>query len=229
MRAVQEGAERRPPRDVLVATVAVPQRTAQMERVLADFRRSRHRVSVCTAPMGNRGKFENINEALTGRQVETFDWLIVTDDDVQLPPRFLDTFLFVAEAMELKIAQPAHRCLSYATFPFNYRMWNSLGRVTRYVESGPITAFHRDVIPHVLPFPALRWAWGTDITWSVAAEREGMAIGIVDCAPIEHVKPVASTYDVAPALAEARAFLAGLGITATLEERFVNTRVLRSL
>jgi hypothetical protein len=179
--------------------------------------------------MAERGKFANINEALKQRDLSRFDWLIITDDDVVLPPRFMDVFLYVAEAMGLKIAQPAHRCLSYTTFTFNYRKWNSLGRVTRYVESGPVTAFHRDVIPHVVPFPTLRWAWGIDIAWSVTAERLGMPIGIVDCTPLEHVKQVASTYDVSPAIAEARAFLHQCNIPSSRKALFVETRVVKTL
>jgi hypothetical protein len=229
IRAVQQSAEQPPRRNVLVATVAVPQRAASLQVVLAEFNRSRHRVSVCATPMGDRGKFDNINVALQGYWLDQFDWLIVTDDDVRLPPKFLDTFLFVAEAMNLKIAQPAHCCRSYATFTFSYRKWNSLGRATRYVESGPITAFHRDVIPHVLPFPALRWAWGTDIAWSVAADRQGMAIGIVDCTPIEHLKPVAKNYPVASAIAEARIFLTDCNIAPVREEMLVDMRVLQKV
>jgi hypothetical protein len=228
-RAVQQSAEQHPRREVLVATVAVPQRSADLRAVLAEFNRSRHRVSFCAAPMGDRGKFDNINVALHGYALDQMDWLVVTDDDVRLPPKFLDTFLFVAEAMHLKIAQPAHCCRSYATFTFGYRKWNSLGRATRYVESGPITAFHRDVFPYILPFPTLRWAWGTDIAWSVTAQRQGMAIGVVDCTPIEHLKPVAKNYPVASAIAEARSFLTNCGIAPVREEMFVDMRVLQKV
>ena len=38
--------------------------------------------------MGDRGKFDNINVALQGYWLDQFDWLIVTDDDVRLPPNY---------------------------------------------------------------------------------------------------------------------------------------------
>ncbi len=229
MRHVKRNAERLPLRDVLVAAVVVPQRVADLQRVLGDFGRTRHRVEVCRAPMGRRGKFDNINIALKDHELDRFDWLVVTDDDVQLPPNFLDSFLYIAEAMNLKIAQPAHRCLSYTSTTFNYRRWNVLGRATRFVECGPVTAFHRDIVPYVVPFPPLRWAWGTDLAWGTVAAQHGMAIGVVDCTPIEHLKGVALDYDAAPAVDEARAFLASSGVLQTREELLVDTRVLRTV
>ncbi len=179
--------------------------------------------------MKDRGKFDNINVALKDFQLEDFDWLIVTDDDVRLPPNFLDDFIYVAEELELKIAQPAHRCRSYVSYPFNHRKWSILGRVTRFVECGPITAFHRDMFKQVVPFPSLRWAWGTDIAWSVVARRARMAIGIVDCTPIEHLKPVAGNYKYAKAVTEAREFLESRDIAIDPEQLFVNTSELRSI
>ena len=222
-------AARHPQRRVLLASVAVPERTAALDDVVAGFRRSRHAVSVCTVGLGDRGKFENINAALAEQTLDAFDWLIVTDDDVRLPPDFLDTFLFVAETAGLKIAQPAHRCRSYTSFMFNYRAWNCLGRETRYVEDGPVTAFHRDVFPLVLPFPALRWSWATDLLFCEIARVRGIPIGIVDCAAIEHLRPVAHDYRRDLAVAEARAFLAARGIVPVREDMFVDVRVVRTL
>lgn len=229
MREVTAKARQLPSRSVLVASVDVPGRSGELEQVMRAMSDSHHFVQTCAAPMAERGKFANINEALKQHDLGRFDWLIITDDDVVLPADFMDVFIFVAETMGLSIAQPAHRCLSYTTFTFNYRKWNSLGRTTRYVESGPVTAFHRDIIPHVVPFPPLRWAWGVDIAWSVTAERLGMPIGIVDCTPLEHIKEVASTYDVRPAIAEAREFLNQRNIASSREALFVETRVVRNL
>lgn len=229
MRNVRKRAKELAPRTILVASVAVPDRSDELHRVFADFRRSHHEVTVCEAPMKDQGKFDNINIALKDFQLEKFDWLIVTDDDVRLPPNFLDDFIYVADKLELKIAQPAHRCRSYVSYPFNHRKWSVLGRVTHFVECGPITAFHRDVFKQVIPFPALRWAWGTDIAWSVAAGREHVAIGIVDCTPVEHLKPVAGNYKYGKAITEAREFLESRHIPADPEQLFVNVSELRSV
>ncbi len=228
MGAVRCKARSLPERKVLVAAVEVPARAQDLQHVLAKISESRHRVSTCVAPMGARGKFDNINHALQSHDLSEFDWLIVTDDDVAFPPSFLDDFLYIAEAMHLKVAQPAHRCLSYATFTFNYRKWNTLARATKFVECGPVTAFHRDIIPFVVPFPPLRWAWGIDVSWSVIAEQHGMSMGIVDATPIEHLREVARTYSVEPAVKEAREFLAKSGIQRKQEDLFVDMRVVRA-
>ncbi len=218
-----------PARRVLLASVEVPGRGSELRALVASFRRSRHSVSVCIAALGDRGKFENIDAVLAGQELGSFDWLIVTDDDVRLPADFLDTFLFVAEAAGLKIAQPAHRCRSYTSFIFNYRKWNCLGRRTGYVEDGPVTAFHRDVFPLVLPFPALRWAWATDLVFCETARRHGVPIGIVDCAAIEHLKPIAHDYRADLAVAEARDYLDRQGIVPVREEMFVEHEVYRRI
>jgi len=218
-----------PPRRVLLVAVEDPGRVEGLKTITAEFCKSRHHVTVRTQPMGNRGKFENINLALDNVELSAFDWLVVTDDDVLLPQAFLDNFICVAEMMNLKIAQPAHCCHSYTSFTFNYRKWNSLGRVTRYVEDGPLTAFHRDVLPKVLPFPELRWGWATDLAWSAMAMREGITLGIVDCTPIEHLRAVALNYSSVYAVAEARQYLAAREMSPTREQLFVDVETLRHL
>ncbi len=229
MRVVARQAAATPPRQVLVVSIAMPGRSAGLDALIADLARSRHAITACVAPMGDRGKFENINLALADHDLDRFDWLIVIDDDVALPPGFLDNFLLLAERLDLKIAQPAHRCLSYASFTFNHRRWNTLARVTRYVEDGPVTAFHRDILPHVLPFPALRWAWGTDIAFCAEAAARQMRVGIVDAVPVEHLRPVAGGYRAETALAEARAFLAERGLAPTRGFLFTDVATWRRL
>ncbi|MGI4748850.1 MAG: hypothetical protein ACRYFY_22795 [Janthinobacterium lividum] len=229
MRSLRRQASAVSPRKVLVVSVEDPERPTALNKIFASFKQSRHDVTTSAVPMGSRGKFQNINLALQDFQLDQFDWIIVTDNDVQIPQDFLNIFLYVADALDLQIAQPAHRCLSYTSFNFNYRRWNSLGRVTHYVEDGPITAFRRDVIPRVLPFPEMRWGWATDLAWCAMAAQEEVPIGIVDCTPMEHLRPVAENYPVASAVSEARAFLAKHHIVSRREELFVDTKVVRAL
>lgn len=229
MRSLRKHASVMSIRKVLVVSIEDPEHPTALDNIFASFKRSHHDVTTYAVPMGSRGKFENINLALQDFQLDQFDWIIVTDNDVQIPSDFLDVFLFVADALDLQIAQPAHRCLSYASFNFNYRRWNSLGRVTQYVEDGPITAFRRDVIPRVLPFPELRWGWATDLAWCAMAAQDEVPIGIVDCVPMEHLRPVAENYPVESAVCEARAFLAEHNIVPRREELFVDTKVMRAL
>jgi GT2 family glycosyltransferase len=180
-----------------------------MDAARAELARSRHAVEVHTAPPGDRGKFENLNALLDAHPAAGFDWLIVMDDDVALPRGFLDGFLHVAETTGLRLAQPAHRLHSHAAWAITRRRPGVSARETTFVEIGPVTAFHRDTFPTLLPFPELRMGWGLDAHWAAVAREHGWPIGVVDATPVGHtLGPVGRGYGREAAIAEARAFLA---------------------
>jgi len=211
-RHLEQAVAKDPPCRVLIATVLVPGREQDAHRVLQGLARSRHHVEFATIEMADRGKFDNISEALRERRPEAFDWVLITDDDITTPPHLLDTCLHLAAKCDLRIFQPAHRFRSYTTFTLTQRHWNRLARVTNFVESGPLTCFRGDALARLLPFPSMRWAWGIDVYWSEIARRESWNIGIIDAAPIRHLRPVANSYNFGVAMAEARGFLQRSGI-----------------
>ena len=228
-RHVRNIARRQPVRRILVTSVRVPKRERMLHDVFRRLRNTKHKVDFVTAQMRDRGKFGNINTALATVKLQDYDWVVITDDDVALPPRFLDGFISLCEVMGLKISQPAHRYHSYTSFTFNYRKWNSLGRITRYVEDGPVTAFHRDAMAYVYPFPELRWAWATDIAFCNAARHNHHNVGIVDYTAIEHLKPAGQDYPMQAAKAEARAFLSRQALRPDRRELFRNMEILRDI
>jgi len=137
------------------------------------------------------------------------DWIVVADDDVELPHRFLDRFLALCERLELDLAQPAQTARSHAAWRVTRRRPLSLARRTSYVEIGPITAFSARAAGELLPFPELRFGWGLDNHWSAVARERGWGLGVVDALPVRHEwQPVASSYRHDEAIAEARGFLA---------------------
>jgi hypothetical protein len=179
---------------------------------------SKHEVSFASTDVGNRGKFENLNALLSANPPAHFDWLLIVDDDVALPPGFLDTFIFLAERFQLRIAQPAHRRLSHAAWEVTRRRASSVVRETAFVEIGPLVALHGVALDVLLPFPGLRTGWGLDVHWSAIAKQHGWRTGIVDATPISHnLRPVASAYDRGEAIAEARLFLADRPYTRAAE------------
>ena len=222
---VTREAQQLPVQRVLVASVNVPHREAELEKVLVALQRTRHDVTVALAPVGDRGKFHNINLALDQHDISAFDWLIVTDDDIAFPPGFTDNFLYLATKANLHLCQPAHQFHSFNRFLLTYRAWNSLVRLTNFVESGPITAFHRDSFGLLLPFPELRWSWGVDITWSEIGRRHDLRLGIIDATPIEHLRPISSNYDYKIAIAEAMEFLRQQGVTSSKKDILKNLGV----
>jgi hypothetical protein len=155
------------------------------------------------------GKFENLNELLAAAGEPVPEWVIVVDDDVRLPARFLDRFVGLCERFDLAMAQPAQTLLSHAAWSVTRRRAGALLRETRLVEIGPVTAFRRDAAAELLPFPPLRYGWGLDAHWAAVAEQRGWKVGIADALPVRHeAGAVASTYSGEAAIAEAREFLA---------------------
>lgn len=186
-----------------------------MTRVVEALVSSKHRIETSVIAMGDRGKFANIEAAIAAAPspLDSYDWLVIVDDDVDFAPSFLDDFIAASEAADLAIAQPAHKFDSYANYRLTHRRWGALVRHTRFVEIGPLTALRRDTFSHMVPFPASRWCYGIDVYWSALADAHGWRMGVVDGAPIRHLRPVAKAYDSAGAVAEGREMLARLGVS----------------
>jgi GT2 family glycosyltransferase len=209
-RRLLRAARRSPPRRrVLALCLARPQRQTLVEAIADELCRSRHELALVVEPPGDGGKFESLNALLSRHPIAAYDWLVVVDDDVELPRGFLDGFLFLAERFALDLAQPAHRRASHAAWQVTRRRPGSLARETSFVEIGPVTAFSRGTFSTLLPFPPLRMGWGLDAHWGALARQRGWRCGVIDALPINHrAAPVAESYSRAEAIAEARAFLA---------------------
>jgi hypothetical protein len=154
------------------------------------------------------GKFENLNGVLAAAP-GAFDWLLVVDDDVRLPERFVDRFVGLCTHFELDLAQPAQSQRSHSAWRVTRRRPASLVRETRFVEIGPVTAFGSRAASELLPFPALRFGWGLDLHWAAVAAERGWRLGVVDATPVRHeAAVVGGAYRTGDARAEAARFLA---------------------
>ena len=199
-----------PRRRVLVLGVVRPEHSDLARAISAELAASRHDVELHTGPAGERGRFENLNELLELHPAAEHDWLIVIDDDVELPRGFVDRFLFLCERFALDLAQPAHRLDSHAAWDVTRRRPASVVRETSFVEIGPVTAFAQRTFAALLPFPNLRMGWGVDAHWAALARHQGWRCGIVDAVSINHrAAPAGAGYGREAAVAEARSFLAG--------------------
>ena len=213
-RGLLHSIDQAPVRDVLLVGVEVPARAQDLQAVFSELKRTRHRITAINAPLlEGKGKFQNINACLQDLNINDYDWLLVIDDDITVPHRFLDKFIYLAEKTALKLCQPAHLFHSYQYYAITQRVWNSLPRTTHYVECGSVTAFHRDLYPFVLPFADLRWAWGNDVVWAERARNNDLRIGIIDGTPIEHLRPVAVSYSSKLARLEGDRYLDVSGVT----------------
>jgi hypothetical protein len=170
---------------------------------------------VSLVDMGDCGKFENINAAIAAapEPLSAFDWLVVTDDDVEFDDDFLDNYLAIAAAADFALSQPAHRFASFASFALTRRRFASLVRETRFVESGPLCVVRSDAFSDLVPFPVSRWSYGVDVIWSTLSARRGWRMGIIDGMAIRHCRPVGATYDTDAARKEGQALIDRHGAT----------------
>jgi hypothetical protein len=223
---VDRVAAAQPERRVLVTSVYRP--GSLLPRALPRFRSKRHEVTLALGAVGGAdgalaehtmaeglggGKFGNLNrvlaEAAPAPAGLDFDWILAVDDDVLLPPQFLDRFLALCERFALDLAQPAQTLRSHSAWRVTRRRPASLVRETRFVEIGPLTAFGRRAAAELLPFPELRFGWGLDLHWAAIAAERGWRLGVVDATPVRHESAtVGSTYPRTEAEAEAADFLA---------------------
>lgn len=198
-----------PLRRVLAIGVVRPEHARRAARIRAELERSRHEVELHTCPVGGQGRFENLGRLLAEHSPDGHDWLLVVDDDVELPRGFLDRLLFLAERFELQLAQPAHRSRSHAAWEVTRRRPGSVARETAFVEIGPVTAFARATFETLLPFPRLGMGWGLDAHWAALARAQGWRCGVIDAVAIAHrAAPAAGAYSHEAAITEAREFLA---------------------
>jgi len=221
---LDELAEEAPEREVVVLSVYRSSTTC-LPDALEELRRSHQRLRLLLGSMGeplpelaantcagglDGGKFQNLNAVWEAAAPGPFDWLLVIDDDVTLPHRFLDRFVALCERFDLALAQPAQTLMSHAAWRVTRRRGGSYLRETRFVEIGPVTAFRSDAAAELLPFPDLRYGWGLDLHWAALAAERGWRLGIVDALAVRHeTSPVAGAYRHQDAIEEAQRFLTG--------------------
>lgn len=144
-----------------------------------------------------RPKFACVNERLAEVDIADFDYVLVVDDDVVLPYRFLDVYLDLQARLGFAIAQPARTATSFTHLPIVCQQRGVLARTTRFVEVGPLVSFHRSAYPAVFPFDlGSPMGWGYEAVWARRAGELGLTLGILDAVPVEHsLRQTASLYD----------------------------------
>lgn len=213
-----------PARSVLAVCVYRPG-SERADRLREPLSSSRHDVELAFGSMGEPrpalrsvtaesglegGKFENLNLLLAGarRPPDEVEWLLTLDDDVLLPPRFLDRMIGVCERLGFTLAQPAQTLTSHAAWPVTRRRPLSIARRTPFVEIGPVTLFRAEAVRELTPFPELRYGWGLDLHWAALADERGWPLGVIDALAVRHDSAaIASTYRHADAVREASGFL----------------------
>lgn len=138
-------------------------------------------------------KFVLLNRLLHEVDLDTYDALLVVDDDIDLPAGFVDSYLDRAVHFNFALSQPARTHDSYTDHHFVAALNGLEARQTRFVEIGPVFSLLRSAYPHLLPFDEdAPMGWGLDSVWPLQIEAAGLLQGIIDATPIRHAlrKPV---------------------------------------
>jgi len=175
-----------------------------------------------------REKFTLINQLLSGHSLSDYDVLLVTDDDVDLDPGWLDTFLALQADADLALCQPARSPDSWIDHPFTKQLLGIDARLTRFVEIGPVFAIRREAFELLVPFDE-SWpmGWGLDLRWPVLIGEAGLQMGIIDRAPVTHrMRPPQSHYSPDDTRARMTAALKpGIVLERDIAQRTLATRV----
>ena len=141
------------------------------------------------------GKFANLNRLAESARPLAADWILLLDDDVDLPRKFLDRMVCVAERLGFDLAQPALSRASHGAWNVNRRR-ATMARQTRFVEIGPAVLLSRRAWRELTPFPEAGMGWGLCLHWAAIARSEGWKVGVVDAVPIRNEsRPPAADYD----------------------------------
>ncbi len=155
------------------------------------------RAATVNAVLRRTPKFVLLNQILARADLAQYSHLVFTDDDIVLPPNFLDQYLELTNRFDFALAQPALTHTSYISHPIVERIDGLTARRTRFVEIGPLFSIRADLYDTLLPFDeSSRMGWGYDFVWPRLVESESLRMGIVDATPVDHsLRPPATFYD----------------------------------
>lgn len=130
-------------------------------------------------------RFVLINKMLA--DCGAFDWIIVTDDDVELGPDFIDDLIAISVEADFALFQPARTRDSFIDHRITAQFDGAIARQTNFVEIGPIVCLRADAARLLIPFDeSTDMAWGLDFIWPVTIADAGLKMGIIDDAPAAH-------------------------------------------
>jgi len=132
-------------------------------------------------------KFVLLNQLLGKLDLDRYAFVLVCDDDIGLPPGFVDRYLDLVVTHGFALAQPARSHRSDIGHVFVEELDGLTARWTRFVEIGPVFSMRRDAARLLLPFDeASPMGWGYDFIWPVIIEKADLRMGIVDAVPVDH-------------------------------------------
>jgi hypothetical protein len=153
-------------------------------------------LSKYTVGEGPGGRFLLLQACIDALKPTPETWVVLADDDVTVPRKGLQAAVALAKDMGLDMAQPAHSWNSFYTYPFTLGKAFTIGRVTDFVEIGPVLV----VGPKGRQFlGSLRGAspmgWGVDVDWAAVSRQGRVRLGIIDLVMIRHLTRPGTHYE----------------------------------
>lgn len=170
-------------------------------------------------------KFRVLNDLISKEDLNYFDYILISDDDIYVPRNFLDGFLGFQQKLGFALAQPARTRFSYADHKFTLRNFFLIARETDFVEIGPIFCVAKVAYDLIFPFDMdSPMGWGYDFIWPELFKNNNLKIGIIDRVAVAHViRPQADAYSRETELSKMYKFLAKYNVFAT-PDGFVTRR-----
>lgn len=213
---------------ILVIGVVLQDRVNHYSHISGVFSRStNHEVHQVWAVLKGKKKLENtsgikhvfindfvprsslINSMLEEFLEESYDYIIITDDDIRLPQDFVDQFIMRQEQFDFALAQPARTIDSIISHSITKQDKSLVARETLFVEIGPLVSIRRDIQKLILPLDvASPMGWGLDYVWPYDLKLNNKKMGIIDCVPVSHtLRETAKSYNSEKALEEMKNYL----------------------
>jgi len=148
---------------------------------------------IVSSSMEKEEKYKILNRIIQEVNLGAYEYLFVIDDDIEIPPHFVDQYLQVVGRRHYALSQPARTHASYIDHFFVSQLLGIESRQTRFVEIGPVTCIHNSAYHLLLPFDLRApMGWGLDFHWPTILTQHNLKMGIIDQIPIEHSlrKPV---------------------------------------
>jgi hypothetical protein len=164
---------------------------------------------VTVAAMRGVPKFALVNRLLRDVDLRDYSYLVICDDDIEVPRNFVDDYLHLVDHHQLSLAQPARTHDSFTDHHFTSQLDGIRARETRFVEIGPVFSIRADAFGVLLPFDEESpMGWGYDFTWPLVVQQAGLKMGIIDAVPVAHnVRKPVNSYSYSSAHAQMTAYL----------------------
>jgi hypothetical protein len=163
-----------------------------------------------TVGTGRGGRMQLLNRLLEGVDTE---YVVIADDDIAFVAGDIRRLVAIADRHRLDLCQPAQDARGHWVHGITFQRGLSGVRLTNFVEVGPLVVIGPRIRSEIVPFPEdSPTGHGVDVQWMKLLKSHGARLGVVDGAPIMHLRPVGTSYESGRAAAHLDSALQDVGV-----------------